>query len=109
VIRFQLFRLRLFLEPTLFIKDVKRDEVLRTIISERPSAELRKGYWWHIGNVKELDENGAYFALGRTTKSIVEQYDPETRNFVVDEHPESPYTHAYTEYVNENETRLPIN
>jgi len=98
MIRFQLFRLRLFLEPTLFNQDVDRVKILREIISEKPSAELRKGYWWHIGNVKKLGRNGAYFALGRTTKSIVELYDPETRDFLVDEHPESPYTHAYIDY-----------
>lgn len=98
MIRFQIFRLRLFLEPTLFNQDIDRVKILREIILEKPSAELRKGYWWHIGNVKELGRNGAYFALGRTTKSIVELYDPETRDFVVDEHPESPYTHAYIDF-----------
>lgn len=98
MIRFQLFRLRLFLEPTLFNQDVDRVNLLREIISEKPSAELRQGYWWHIGNVRKLGRHGAYFALGRTTKSIVELYDPETRDFIVDEHPESPYTHAYLDY-----------
>lgn len=98
MIRFQLFRLRLFLEPTLFNQNVERDKELRTVIFEKPSAELRKGYWWHIGNVKELGNNGAYFALGRTTKSIVELYDPEKRDFIIDEHPESPYTHAYIDF-----------
>ena len=68
------------------------------MINERPSAELRKGYWWHIGNVDTIDNRGAYFALGRTTKSIVELYDIETRNFIVDEHAESPYTHAYIDF-----------
>lgn len=98
MVRFQLFRLRLFLTPTLFNQDVDRVNVLREIISEKPSAEIRKGFWWHIGNVKDLGINGAYFALGRTTKSIIELYDPKTRDFVVDEHPESPYTHVYIDF-----------
>lgn len=98
MIRFQLFRLRLFMTPTLFNQDVDRIKLLREIIREKPSAELRKGYWWHIGNVKDIGKDAAYFALGRTTKSIVELYDPETRDFIVDEHPESPYTHAYIDY-----------
>lgn len=98
MIRFQLFRLRLFLEPTLFNQDVDRIKVLRETILEKPSAELRKGFWWHVGNVKELGSNGAYFALGRTTKSMVELYDPEKKDFIVDEHPESPYTHAYIDF-----------
>lgn len=98
MIRFQLFRLRLFMRPTLFNHDVDRIELLEKVIYDRPSAELRKGYWWHIGNVERIDNRGAYFALGRTTKSIVELYDIETRNFVIDEHAESPYTHAYIDF-----------
>lgn len=98
MIRFQLFRLRLFKNPTLFNYNVDRIELLKEVIYSRPSAEIRKGYWWHIGNVNNLDNDGAYFALGRTTKSIVEMYDLETRNFVVDEHSESPYTHAYIDF-----------
>jgi hypothetical protein len=98
MIRFQLFRLRLFKNPTLFNYNVDRIELLKEVIYSRPSAEIRKGYWWHIGNVNNLDNDGAYFALGRTTKSIVEMYDLETRNFVVDEHSESPYTHTYIDF-----------
>lgn len=98
MIRFQLFRLRLFKRPTLFNQDVDRLELLEKVINERPSAELRKGYWWHIGNVEVIDNVGAYFALGRTTKAIVELYDTESRNFVIDEHAESPYTHAYIDF-----------
>ena len=98
MIRFQLFRLRLFKSPTLFNENLDRIELLKKVINERPSAELRKGYWWHIGNVEAIDNKGAYFALGRTTKSIVELYDTETRNFVIDEHPESPYTHSYIDF-----------
>lgn len=98
MIRFQLFRLRLFLEPTFFNQDVDRVNVLREIVFEKPSAELKKGYWWHVGNVKGLGKNGAFFALGRTTKSMVELYDPETKDFIIDEHPESPYTHVYVDF-----------
>jgi hypothetical protein len=98
MIRFQLFRLRLFVSPTLFNQDVDRIELLEKVIKGRPSAELRKGYWWHIGNVEIIDDKGVYFALGRTTKSIFELYDIETRNFVIDEHAESPYTHAYIDF-----------
>lgn len=98
MIRFQLFRLRLFVHPTLFNQDLDRIQLLRNVIFEKPSAEVRHGYWWHIGNVKNLNDNSAYFALGRTTKSIVELYDTKTRDFIIDEHPESPYTHAYIDF-----------
>jgi hypothetical protein len=98
MIRFQLFRIRLFKNPTLFNHDIDRVELLKEVINDRPSAEIRKGYWWHIGNVNKLNDEGAYFALGRTTKSIVEMYDTETRNFIIDEHSESPYTHTYIDF-----------
>lgn len=96
--RFQLFRLRLFLKPSLFNQNIDRIEVLRDIISQKPSAELRSGYWWHVGNVQLLGREGAYFALGRTTRSTVELYNPETKDFIVDEHRESPYTHVFIDY-----------
>lgn len=95
---YQLFRLRLFLKPNLFNEDVDRIKILRDIISAKPSAELREGFWWHIGNVQKIDENSAYFAIGRTTKSIVELYDPDTKDFIINEHPESPYTYAYVDF-----------
>lgn len=98
MVRFQLFRLRLFLKPSLFNQDVDRVEILREIIFQKPSAELRKGYWWHVGNVQQLQRDGAYFALGRTTSSTVELYNPETRDFIVDEHRESPYTHVFIDF-----------
>lgn len=98
MIRFQLFRIRLFKNPTLFNHDIDRVELLKKVINSRPSSEIRKGYWWHIGNVNKLNHEGAYFALGRTTKSIVEMYDTETRNFIIDEHSESPYTHSYIDF-----------
>lgn len=96
--KFQLFRLRLFMKPTLFVNDVDRAELLQKIISDRPSAELRKGHWWHIGNVESIDERGAHFAFGRTTKSTVDLYDNETGNLVMDKQAGSPYTHAYIDY-----------
>ena len=98
MIRFQLFRLRLFIKPTLFNQNLDRIQLLQDVILARPSGELRRNFTWHIGNVKLLDSNSAYFAIGRTTKSIVELYDTKTRDFILDEYPESPYTHAYIDF-----------
>jgi len=41
-----------------------------------------------------LDENGGYFAVGRTTKSILEKYDKETGNFIEEVLETSPYTNV---------------
>lgn len=60
----------------------------------KPSAELRSGYIWHIGNINNLRNNGFYFALGRTTKSIVERYDEDEGNFIEEDFESSPYTHV---------------
>ncbi|MDD5234397.1 MAG: hypothetical protein PHG91_13470, partial [Syntrophales bacterium] len=91
-------RLRIFVDRTLFNNKVDRIKILKTCILKRPSAELQKGFWWHIGNVKELDDNGASFAIGRTTKSKLEIYDPKTKDFIINEHPESPYTQVYIDF-----------
>jgi hypothetical protein len=53
-----------------------------------------KGTQWHIGNVKEIDDQGGSFAVGKTTKSILEKYDEETRDFVEEVDETSPYTHV---------------
>jgi hypothetical protein len=98
MINFQLFRLRLFIKPTLFNQDLDRMKILKKLILAKPSAELRQSFMWHIGNVKLLDSDSAYFAIGRTTKSIVELYDIKARDFILGEYPEAPYTHAYIDF-----------
>lgn len=98
MIRFQLFRLKLYIQQNLFNNDLDRSALLKRVISSKPSAELRVGYTWHIGNLEDLDEQSAYFALGRTTRSMLELYDDKAKDFVIGEYPESPYTHAFIDY-----------
>lgn len=64
------------------------------MLKERPSVELRKGHFWHIGNVKIIDDFGGYCAVGRTTKSIVERYDQRSGNFIEEPLDTSPYMHV---------------
>jgi hypothetical protein len=96
--KFQLFRVKLYIQQNLFNREIDRSALLRRVFMSKPSAELREGYTWHIGNIEQLDDNSAYFALGRTTRSMIEMYDNQSRDFVLGEYPESPYTHAFIDY-----------
>lgn len=68
--------------------------MLLIAIKEKPSAELRKGYKWHIGNVQMFSNETGYLAFGRTTTSTIEKFDTVSGNFVEEELEESPYTHC---------------
>lgn len=94
---FYLFRIKVYApqQYPLFNGVQTSSEVLRQILTEKPSAELRKGYVWHIGNLTSVGDSGIYFALGRTTKSLIERYDEEAGNFVEEDFETSPYTHAF--------------
>lgn len=91
-----LYRLKLVfpIQKSLFSDDLSRPDLFRSILNERPSFELRRGLLWHIGNVTFIDENGGYFAVGRTTRSTLEKYDEKTKNFTEEELETSPYTHV---------------
>jgi len=96
---FQLFRVK-FVKPkqtSLFDDNKPPSEIFTAAINEKPSIELRKGFYWHIGNVEAIDENSGYFAFGRTTKSIVAKYDNETQNFIEEDSETSPYAHVIFE------------
>lgn len=69
-------------------------QIFLSAINDRPSAEIRRGYIWHVGNVQHFTESSGYFAIGRTTTSTIEKFDSSTGNFVVEELEESPYTHC---------------
>jgi len=70
------------------------EELFRAGMEERPAAELRKGQTWRVGNLEYFSKETGYFAVGRTTKSTVEQYDEISREFVEEELTTSPYTHC---------------
>lgn len=91
---FQVFRLKVYpsKQITLFDKEKKTSDILKEVIESLPSAELRKGMIWHIGNVRKLDKAGLYFRIGRTTTSTIEIY--KDGNFLDQEFETAPYTHA---------------
>lgn len=99
MLNFYLFRIKIHEPPlpSMFDEEKSASERIREVILSKPSEELRKGFIWHIGNVIELKENGLYFALGRTTKTIVELYDEDEGNFVEEDFESSPYTHAFVD------------
>lgn len=95
-IEYSLFRAK-FIKPnqkSLIEEHLTPRELFLLALDERPSAELRKGYTWHIGNIQEFSYSTGYFAIGRTTSSTIEKFDEISGNFVEEELEESPYTHC---------------
>jgi hypothetical protein len=92
---FHLFRIRVFApeQSSLFGAFNPQVELLRTL-ERRPAARIRGAYTWHVGNVTPLDDFGVYFALGRTSRKTLEQYDEATGNFVEKQFEAAPYTHV---------------
>lgn len=95
-IEYSLFRAK-FVRPSqtsFFNLDLTPREYFLRALLERPSAELRKGYTWHIGNLRNFSETTGYFAIGRTTNSTIEKFDDQSGNFIEEILEESPYTHC---------------
>ncbi|KLU27188.1 hypothetical protein EOS_05750 [Caballeronia mineralivorans PML1(12)] len=95
-IEYSLFRVKFVSGPqhSLFRPNVDRPALFLAAVNEKPSAELRKGYLWHIGNVEAFSNSSGYFAIGRTTRSTIEKFDETAGNFVYEELEESPFTHC---------------
>ena len=93
---FYLFRLKAIRskQSPLFKSDVTRREFIEALLEEKPSAEIRAGYVWHIGNVRKIKKDGLIFAVGRTTKSNKEQFDETSGDFKEIIDVESPFTYA---------------
>lgn len=95
-IEYSLFRVK-FIKPfqkSLFNGNITSQELFKSAILQRPSAELRTGYHWHIGNVHLFNDSRGYFAIGRTTVSSIERFDETSGNFVEEATDESPHTHC---------------
>lgn len=98
MLNFHLFRVKVY--PTkqldLFEHEMSRPELLRKTIFSIPSAELRKGKIWQIGNVTEINNTGAYFRVGRVSKSTIEVY--EDGQFLDAQFESAPYTHIVLDF-----------
>lgn len=98
-IEYSLFRVK-FIKPRqvlLFDDAPSPSEMLLEAIAERPSAEIRAGYAWHIGNIQHFTKKTGYFAVGRTTSATIEKFDEDSGNFLEEELETSPYTHVVFE------------
>lgn len=97
MLQIQLFRIRVTppIQPSMFSREFVPQLVLVEAITRRPTAQLRSGSSWHIGNTVQLDPFGLYFALGRITRSTLAQLDERTGNFIEAEFPSAPYTHVF--------------
>lgn len=95
-IEYSLFRAKFVksIQASLFSSTISPRDLFLSAINERPSAELRKGYIWHIGNIDYFSDDSGYFAIGRTTNSTIEKFDEISGNFVEEELTASPYTHC---------------
>jgi hypothetical protein len=82
-----------FIQQTSFFeKPAGRRDLLKKLIKSRPSAELRGEIPWLIGNVKELDDNGLYFRMGKSTQETRQVFDES--GFHDEPFSVAPYTHA---------------
>jgi hypothetical protein len=97
---FQLFRIKVYPEAqqVFFEPERSRSEILRETIASLPTGEFRVGLTWHLGNLTELDRNGVYFRLGRTSTSMIEIFDPVKAAFIDQEFESAPYTHVVLDF-----------
>jgi len=95
-IEYSLFRAKLVKssQQTLFYADLTVPQLFMQALGEKPSAELRKGHHWHIGNIRLFSEYKGYFAIGRTTNATIEKFDERSGNFREEELNTGPYTHC---------------
>ena len=69
-------------------------DIMLKAIAEKPYAQFRQGYTWHIANLTAFDSATGYFAIGRTTPTSIPKLDQETGDFVDTEDDTSPYTYV---------------
>lgn len=95
-IEYSLFRAKFVRgsQHLLFQNELRPNELFLRALAEKPSAELRESYLWHIGNIRLFSDHTGYFAVGRTTKSTIEKFDESSGNFTEEELETSPYTHC---------------
>lgn len=72
-------------------------EILRRMISEKPTSRGAVLSRWHIGNVVNVDDSSVYFRLGRTTRSTLPVLNSESGDFVDQPTESAPYTHCFVD------------
>ncbi|MFA4966686.1 MAG: hypothetical protein WC624_00480 [Candidatus Margulisiibacteriota bacterium] len=95
MLEFQLFRIKVvqLSQTALFSRrDIKPSELLKEAIVSLPKDDKERMLIWHIGNIEEVDNNGLYFRIGRTTPQTTERYKDGV--FVEEMDEIAPYTHV---------------
>ena len=94
---YHLYRAK-FIKPaqSSFLHDADTTPTLLLLqsLTEKPSAEFRESFVWHIGNLTgiENEATAGYFAIGRITTATIPKFDPLSGNFGDKEDDTSPYT-----------------
>ena len=70
-------------------------ELFEYAIKAKPSVQLTKSNVWHIGNIEYIEQHVGRFAIGRTTKTTLEKFDPDSGDFVQEIDDSGPYTFVY--------------
>ncbi len=93
---FHLFRVRVEAsrQTDLWFESSATDSPILSALEENPTAHSRSSGQWHIGGLIPLHQHGYYFKLGRITKRIEPQWDPDRQDFIDVEAEPAPYTHA---------------
>ncbi|WP_293400612.1 hypothetical protein [Polaromonas sp.] len=79
----------------LFDSNMSARSLFSGSLQERPSLELRRNYVWHIGNIESINASGGKFAVGRTSKTTIEKFDPISGNFADQLDDSGPYTFVF--------------
>jgi hypothetical protein len=97
MIDLNLFRLKVFpTEQRELWENLTPPEIFRRVVTSLPSAEFRRGSIWHIGNIEAIDQDWAYFRIGKTTRTLVGLY--REGRFQDAEFEAAPYTHVLVHY-----------
>lgn len=91
---FQLFRIKVYLPAQLSLihENASRVQILISAINSTPSAALRRGNIWHVGNVAPVGEDAVYFRIGRTSTATFGLF--QEGRFEDAEFETAPYTHV---------------
>jgi len=95
-IEYSLFRAKFIkpMQPSFLHEELTPMEIFLKAISERPHIELRRGFTWHLGNIRYFSPETGCFAIGRTTNATIGKFDEASGDFIEEELATSPYTHC---------------
>ncbi|REG50880.1 hypothetical protein B0G80_7345 [Paraburkholderia sp. BL6669N2] len=94
---YHLYRIK-FIKPAqvaLFDPGITPRELFELGLAARPSLEIKYKNTWHIGNVEYLTDDAGRFAVGRITRTTVEKFDENSKNFQEVADDSGPYTFVY--------------